>query len=112
MEFPISPYLQWELNGLRLRAECGENIHVAPAEFIAPYEKDDPAPEVIILGTEVMYEICYDHNGVLSGGRRIVETDVISECRIEIDAIYQKGEDLLTFFEREIAPMSPPSIKR
>lgn len=112
VEFPISPYLQWELNGLRIRAECGENIHVVPAEIIAPYEKDSPVPELIILGTGVMYEICYDQNSVLNGGRRIVETDIISECRLEIDAIYQKGEDLLTFFEREVVPMPPPVVRR
>lgn len=112
VEFPISPYLHWELNGLRIRAECGEDIHVAPAEIIAPYEKDDLVPEMIILGAEVMHEIYYDQNGVLSGGRRIVEASIISECRLEIDAIYQKGEDLLAFFQREVAPIPPPIIKR
>jgi len=91
VEFPISPYLQWELNGLRIRAECGEKIHVVPVQIVAPYEKDDPVPEVIILGTEVMYEICYDQNGVLSGGRRIVEVDIMSGGLLAIDAIYQNG---------------------
>ncbi|MGH3832611.1 MAG: DUF6879 family protein [Pseudonocardiaceae bacterium] len=113
VEFPIGPYLQWELNGLRIRAECGENIHVVSAEIVAPYEKDGrPVPEMIILSAEVMYEIRYDQSSVLSGGRKIAETDIISGCRLEIDAIYQKGEDLLEFFEREVAPMPPPIVKR
>lgn len=112
VEFPISPYLQWELNGLRIRAECGENISIVSAEIVAPYEKSGLVPEVIILDTEVMYEICYDQNSVLSGGRRIIETGVLSGCRLEIDAIYQKGENLLVFFEREVAPMLPPIAKQ
>lgn len=109
VEFPITPYMQWELNGLKIWVECGENLRIITPEFLEKHEKKEPLPEVIILGPPVMYEILYDTNSALCGGRKIVNPGVIEVCRNEIEELYNKGEDFLSFFEREIKPLSPPA---
>jgi len=109
VEHPVTAYLQWEMHSLRRRAEeMGEQIRVVPADAIAHLEARRPLPEVVILGTETLYEVLYDDTGLHSGGRRIDDADVIAACRREMAELYDKGEDLLTYFDREIAPLPAP----
>lgn len=110
VEFPITPYVQWELHGLKLRVECGERISIIPAKVVAPYESKAPVPEVIVLGSLVMYEVLYDENSVLCGGRKIIDSDVIKRCREEIELLYANGEDFMSFFNREIAHLPAPKV--
>src|SRR2546421_2872406 len=42
VEQPLTPYLQWELHLLRVRAECGEQVRVIGPEHISAYERDTP----------------------------------------------------------------------
>jgi hypothetical protein len=51
---PISAYLLWELNVLKVRGERGEKIRVVDAESIAGFEMDRKLPEIITLGNEVV----------------------------------------------------------
>lgn len=110
VELPVSPYLQWEMQALRVRAEAGEGIRVlnADTDAIHDREEDRPLPEVIIVGTAALYEVGYDRAGVHNGARRILDQKVIGECRAEMAELWDKGEDFASYFAREIAPLPPP----
>lgn len=56
VEVPLTPYLQWELHLLRVRAECGELIRVTGPEHIAAYERESPVPELVTLNDDTVYE--------------------------------------------------------
>ena len=64
VETPLTPYLQWELHLLRVRAECGGLIRVLGPEPLAEYEAESPVPELITLNDDTVYEIRYDAEGV------------------------------------------------
>ncbi len=110
-EHPITPYLQWEMHLLRWRYQHGEQIRVLPAVAVAELERERPLPELVVLGTEVLYEVRYDATGALSGARRIQDQDVIFACRRELAELYDQAEDLLTYFAREIAHLPPPAVR-
>lgn len=110
VELPVTPYLQWEFHELKLRAECGENIRVIGPEKVLPYEQNAVVPELIFMDTRAMYEICYDDTGTRTGGRKFTDPELIEKCLSEVHVLYNQGEDLLTFFGREIAPLPPPVV--
>jgi hypothetical protein len=107
VEHPVTPYLQWEMHALRLRAGAGEQIRVVPAEAVGHLEAGQPLPELVVLGGQVLYEVQYDET-TLSGARRIDDPGVIAACRQELSELFDKGEDVLAYFDREIAPLPPP----
>jgi hypothetical protein len=109
VEHPVTPYLQWEMYVLRLRAQAGEQGRVIPAEDVSHLEARQPLPELLVVGSEALYEVIYDATRTLSGGRRIDDPDVITACRQELAELYDKAEDLTAYFDREIAPLLPLS---
>lgn len=108
VEFPVTPYVQWEMFVLRLRVELGDNIRVLDARKISDIEKERPVPEVVILGDVVMYEVCYD-DGNAAGANRFADRALIRETSAGFDALYGRGEDFHSFFDREISPLAPPT---
>jgi Family of unknown function (DUF6879) len=112
VESPVSPYLQWEMQALRIRAEAGERIRVVDAGAVSHLEKRHPLPEAVILGTRVLYEVLYDTAGVHCGARRIEDREVIARCRTELSGLWEVGEELMTYVTREIAPLPPPPPQR
>lgn len=111
VEFPIDPYLRWEMERFRIRVECGENIRIVGPDRVARYEADGIVPELIFMGSLAMYEVLYDETGVLAGGRKFTDPELIAGCRAEVQALYAEGEDFRTFFEREITPLPPPVVE-
>ncbi|WP_407564834.1 DUF6879 family protein [Streptomyces sp. 184] len=109
VEFPVTPYVQWEFHVLRLRVELGDNIRVLDARKIADIEKDRPVPEVVILGDVAMYEVLYDDDGNAMGCRRFTDRVLIQETSAGFDALYERGDGFHDFFDREIAPLAPPA---
>ncbi|WP_283133259.1 DUF6879 family protein [Rhizohabitans arisaemae] len=108
VEQPVTPYLHWELVVLCMRAKHGERIRVVGAEEIRSLDADEQAPEIVVLGNRVMYRVLYDEDGVSAGAIRFTDQDLITWWRETISGLYEVGEDLDTFFEREIAPLDPP----
>lgn len=102
---PYTPYLRWELYFIRLRAQAGEQIRVLDAEEL---EQNRELPELVILGSSVMYEVLYDEGGTLSGARRLTDPGLIEGCRNDVEDLYARGEDLLPFLERERQALPPP----
>ncbi|MFD5558070.1 DUF6879 family protein [Streptomyces sp. NPDC127068] len=110
VEFPITPYLQWEMHSFRLRSQLGEEIRVLDAREIAEWERDVPFPEIVVLGNAVMYAVIYDEELKGAGARRFTDPGEIATTLAEFASLYRAGEDFSDFFEREIAPLGPPAV--
>jgi hypothetical protein len=110
VEFPVTPYVQWELFVLRLRVDLGDNIRVLDARKISDIEKDRPVPEVVILGDVAMYEVLYDDDGNAMGANHFTDRALIQETSAGFDALYERGDDFHEFFDREIIPLAPPAV--
>ncbi|MGW3568508.1 DUF6879 family protein [Streptomyces sp. NPDC000941] len=110
VEFPVTPYVQWELFVLRLGVELGKKIKVIDARKIADVEERRPVPEVVILGDVVMYEVVYDDDGNAAGAKRYTNPELIKETSAGFNALYDRAEPFFDFFDREIAPLPPPVV--
>ncbi|GAA2484514.1 MULTISPECIES: DUF6879 family protein [Actinomycetes] len=111
VEFPVTPYVQWELHVLRMRVELGDHIKVLDARKISDIEQDRPVPEVVILGEVAMYEVVYDDDGNAAGANRFTDPALIRETSAGFEALYERGDDFHDFFDREIAPLAPPVVE-
>jgi hypothetical protein len=109
VEQPVTPYLQWELNALRMLAEEGFGLRTLPAEYVRTLERRGRLPEIVVLGRRVLYEVRYRDDWTPCGARRIEAPDVVQAAASEIARLYESGEPLLRFFEREIAPLPSPA---
>jgi hypothetical protein len=112
VEFPVTPYVQWEMHVLRVAVEVGDDIRVLDARKIEDIERKHPVPEVVILGDAVMYGVLYDDDGNAAGARRYLDPALIRETSEGFETLYARGEDFLDFFDREIAPLDAPSVSR
>ncbi|MGY0060988.1 DUF6879 family protein [Streptomyces sp. LZ34] len=110
VEFPVTPYVQWELFVLRLRVELGDQIKVVDARKIVDVEERRPVPEVVILGDVAMYEVVYDDDGNAAGANRFTNPELIKETSVGFNALYDRAEPFFDFFDREIVPLSPPVV--
>ncbi len=105
---PITPYVQWELHLLALRAQYGEKIRVIGPENVAPFESDEIVPELLTVGTDTVYEFLYDDTGTLVGANRYIGPEVYDRCVEFMRILYVTGEDVGTFFERRVVDLAPP----
>jgi hypothetical protein len=112
VEEPLTPYLHWELAVLKVRAEEGEHSRVVPARAVARFEAAGPVPELVVFGPRLMYEVLYDEGGAHVGGRRITDPEVIEPCVPVLASLYDQGEDLGAYFDRVVAPLPPPTLRR
>ncbi len=108
VEHPIVPYLQWELNSLRVRADCGELIRVVTAAQVARHEQDGLLPELLTLGRDVVYRIEYDEAGLAAGAVRYLDATATTRVATFIRGLYDAGEDIQDFFDRDVAHLPPP----
>ncbi|GIH10064.1 hypothetical protein Rhe02_81310 [Rhizocola hellebori] len=110
VELPVTPYLQWELHWYRRPGNEDEQIRVIDPAAIAGYETAQLLPELVILGPLAMFEVIYNQEKFLAGGRQILAHDIIAACRADFEQLWEQGEDLDAFFTREIAPLPPPTM--
>jgi hypothetical protein len=89
--------------------EFGSQIRVVPAGRVERFETKGPLPEIYTLGTDIMYQAMYDEDGVFNGAYKFVDRELIARCREFMESLYATGEDLRSFFEREVAVLEPPS---
>jgi hypothetical protein len=108
VEQPITAYLQWELHALRLRDELGGRVRIVRSEQVEKFETKGPLPEISTLGLDIMYQAMYDDDGTFNGAFKFVDKDLIARCQKFIENLYLEGEDLVSFFNREIALLEPP----
>ncbi|MFJ7768265.1 DUF6879 family protein [Streptomyces sp. NPDC097107] len=110
VEFPVTPYVQWELFVLRVRVGLGDDIKILDARDISHIERHRPVPEVVIVGDAAMYEVVYDEDGNAAGAKRYTDRSLIRETNAGFDALYERGEGFHDFFNREIADLAPPGV--
>ena len=110
VETPFTPYLQWELNVLAVRAAAGERPRVLHADAVRELERNGPLPEIVALGPSLLYEVLYDEIGGHVGARRITDSRLVGRCLAAIKELYGRAEDVRTYVEREVAPLPPPTI--
>ncbi|QSB13102.1 hypothetical protein JQS43_15805 [Natronosporangium hydrolyticum] len=110
VEEPIIPYVQWELHLLRLREQCGTGVRVVTPEQVARFESSGPLPEICTLGSSVMYEIVYNDHGILDGGRRYTDPELIRQWQQLTADLYADGEPLADYFARRVADLPAPAV--
>jgi hypothetical protein len=66
---------------------------------------------VVILGDVVMYEVRYDSEGNAAGANRFADPALIAETTAGFNALYDRAKTFSDFFEREIAPLAPPTAR-
>lgn len=108
-ESPVSAYLQWELQSLRIVNESGSPVRVLDAGSVRHLEADGPLPELVIVGHEVLYEVQYDSEWAACGARRITDREAIESAAEELAALWTAAEPLPSYFDREITPLPAPS---
>ncbi|MFD7502409.1 DUF6879 family protein [Streptomyces sp. NPDC059850] len=110
VEKPLTPYVQWELHSQRQRAEHGQRIRIVPAEQVAASENSAPLPEVVVLGGRTLFQVLYTEEGVANGAIRYTDPDLVERWENYIKALYAVGEDVIPYFDREVAPLGPPKL--
>ncbi|HEY0936885.1 MAG TPA: hypothetical protein VGD91_24515 [Trebonia sp.] len=109
---PVSPYVQWEMHCLRLRAECGENIRVIDHREVSGFESDGPLPELVSLCGHVLYHTVYDESGRPDGAVSYRDAELVRRYEDFARALYQAGEGIESYFGRKIAGLPPPHRDR
>lgn len=109
VEEPLTPYLQWELQLLRLMGSISDEIRVLDAAHVRDHESGRPLPELVTVEHDLTFEVLYDGNGVLSGAVRHVGTEITTVCREFIQSLYAAGENVVSYVDREVAGLPPPT---
>lgn len=107
VEQPLSPYLQWELNLLKIRDETGGPIRVLDQSDIAELETGGPLPEIYTMDDRVMYEAVYDHYGVLQRALKYTDTGLVARARDFIRGLYERGTPIAHYFSEAVAHLPP-----
>ncbi|MES4900912.1 MULTISPECIES: DUF6879 family protein [unclassified Streptomyces] len=108
VEEPLKPYVQWELHSLRISAEYGERVRILPAGAIASAEADGLLPELTIQDGKVLFRVLYTDTGVPDGAIRFTDPDIVEPWAEYVREAYATAEDIASYFDRAVAPLSPP----
>ncbi|MBA0053275.1 hypothetical protein E0L36_21070 [Streptomyces sp. AJS327] len=108
VEEPLTPYTQWELTALRVRAEEGQAARVLLAKEVAAAETEGPLPEIVIIGGHTLYEIIYTEAGAFESARRYTEPEIVAPWLDFVREAYAGAEDLRDYHERAVAHLPPP----
>ena len=111
VERPLTPYVQWELHSLRIRAEYGERIRIIDADKISAHERSGLLPELVTLGGRALFHILYTDTGVPNGAIRYTDPDLINGWDDYLKALYAQGADIAAFFTREVEALPPPTTR-
>ena len=90
VQYPLSEYLEWELELLRIRAEEGDDIRIVDVS----HESQSSLlslPEVVGLGNGVLWHVLYSDRGELVGGRKLSDTQTVDACRSEFQGLFEQG---------------------
>lgn len=107
-EEPLTPYMQYELHWLHLRAEYGFGTRMLPAEAVAASETAGRLPELVVMDGKVLYQVLYSDAGVTEGALRFTDTAVIAPWEAFIRDAYATAEDISTYFDRAVVHLPPP----
>lgn len=105
VSLPPSPYLRWELRVLLLRNEFGHLTRVLLDRDVADLEDQGTLPDINTLDSDVLYQVVYDENGAADHAIRYTDPALAGRCRNFIVSLYERGEPINEFFQREIEPL-------
>ncbi|OEV08754.1 DUF6879 family protein [Streptomyces nanshensis] len=108
VEQSLSPYVQWQLHSLRLRAEYGETVRVVDAADLESAESAGVLPELVVLGGEVLYRVRYTGTGVPDGAVRYTDPRLVEEWERYLRRLHETGEDVQSYFTRRVEHLPPP----
>lgn len=109
VEHPVTPYVQWELHSLRQQAELGgDKVRIVLSDTVAAAEETRQLPEIVVLGGHTLYQILYTDEGRPLGGVRFTDPRTVRAWEQYIASLYAAGEDIVSYFDREIAHLPPP----
>lgn len=109
VEYPVTPYVQWELHWLRQHDELGgSRVRIVTADQVADAEKSEKLPEMVVLGGRVLYNVIYSDSGVPMGSLRFTDEEHVRSWERYIRSLFEIGEDIASYFPREIAPLPAP----
>ncbi|GAA0384076.1 hypothetical protein GCM10009530_38700 [Microbispora corallina] len=109
VEWPLTPYMQWELHLLALRERLGEGCRVVAAEDVAGLEADGPLPELVIFPGHHAYRVRYDERGACVGARKVADPAVVEPWTELVASLYDRAEDLGDYVRRRVEPLPPPA---
>lgn len=107
VQFPLTPYMRWELHSHRIFVECGLDIRVLDAGNIAHIERNGPLPELMVYGGRALYRVRYDDDWTPIGAVRVDRPEIITEAAQAVAELYAGAEPLPDFFERNIEELAP-----
>lgn len=110
VEWPLTPYMQWEFHLLALRGLLGERGRVVEASEVAALETGGPLPELVIFPGARMYQVLYDSRGALAGARWIADGQVIESWTSIVASLYDRAENLADYVARLVVPLPPPRL--
>jgi hypothetical protein len=108
IEEPLTPYMQWELRWLHLRAECGYSTRVLPADKVAASETVRLLPELVILDEKILYQVFYSDAGATETAVRFTDLGLVTSWVAFIRHAYAAAEDIRGYFDRVLAHLPPP----
>lgn len=109
VEYPITPYVQWELHSLVQQDELGANrVRIVTVDKLADAEKTQQLPEIVVLGSRTLYNVIYSDSGVPMGSIRFTDEQHVNSWEQYIRSLFEIGEDIASYFAREIAPLPAP----
>jgi hypothetical protein len=108
VEEPLTPYMQWELHSLHVRAQVGHPVRVLPAKEVAADETDGLLPEIVVLDNRTLYEILYTEAGAYESSRRYTDPEIIEPWVAYISRAYDVAEDIQDYFARAVAHLPAP----
>ncbi|GAA3799028.1 hypothetical protein GCM10022226_18030 [Sphaerisporangium flaviroseum] len=110
VEWPLTPYMQWELHLLALRSRLGERGRVIAAPEVSLFESGAPLPELVIFPGLRMYHVLYDSRGACTGAREITGGAFVEPWTSAVAALYERAEELVGYVERRVRPLAPPRL--
>ncbi|GAB3438013.1 hypothetical protein GCM10027570_00780 [Streptomonospora sediminis] len=109
VEYPPTPYLQWESHSHRIFVECGHAISALPTTAIAHLETAASLPELMVYGQQVLYQVRYNGQGTPIGAKRVDDPALVASAVAAITDLWRRSEPFLDYFNRDIAPLPVPA---
>lgn len=101
VERPWSLYLRWELMRLERWSSFGEKVRVLPAAAVADRERQRQLPEIVTLGTSILYVVRYDQTGTLSGAIRVEDRRTVEACIARIVELFDSATPLVDVLQAD-----------
>jgi uncharacterized protein DUF6879 len=111
VEEPISPYLVWQLNSLLQRSELGEHPRIVTAGQVVAIERDGVLPELVGLADDVVYQVIYGSDGAAERAIRSAHRPTVEHWHRVFHTLYEGGEEMASFFSRNVAGLSPSNTR-